>query len=161
MEIQDIIFTEVVAIEPESRVPLMLTCKHINELLTWRNIERAQTRAAKEHPFAAQLFSPRPYENQLDSWLPRLRPAEEHIDFILKKTRDSLADVLPSDFNGPMNINGLVAKLKLGLYLIETIRSPSLTPAQLRVALADLSPVGLLLIRSRPSSSRSCSRARR
>ena len=144
-EITDLIFTYTLNTYPKSHIPLLLTSKHINHVVTSAADSLAFRQAQREYPLAAQLFSPRYKENLLGSWLPRLSKSVKTIETVLLYWTRSFFLHFPD----LLELESTLPMLVMGLYLIESINfsAPHHKAARIRSALSALPTYGVLLIR--------------
>ena len=143
-EIADIIFTDTLTTHPGSHLPLLLTSKHVNNVVTASSNDLACRQARHRSALAAVLFSPRPGENLLGSWFPRLSQSVKAIgDIHLDSTRLwALHQLTLTEMMAAMSV------LKIGLYLVESLHfgGPH-KAASVRHAPRALPTHGILLIR--------------
>lgn len=143
-EIADLAFRYTLDTHQESHLPLLLTSKHVNQVVTSTADTLARRRAGHERRLAAVLFSPRPRENLLSSWLPRISRSVDKIETILLHSTKLWA----LHVNTLTEIDATLSILSTGLYLIESMNFDGPHKAtEVRLALFKLPAYGVLLIR--------------
>lgn len=120
-EIADRIYTYSVSNDPSTVVPLLLTSKTTNALVTYR-ADRLVREEVARRPFFYSFFGPRANENLLGSWIPRLTAKHDGCCIIGVLAEEHALSGAMDQVDEDGVIDEFCRMLRMGLYLVEMLQ---------------------------------------